>query len=99
MCLLSSTPPHTRLWLPQSPATFLLICQRRCQDRKNTCRRFSDCLQLCQTVSQTGWQHERDSHTFCDVPRPSGQLQETPRQSVTRSDSLSLSRRLFGNFL
>ncbi|KAH3882921.1 hypothetical protein DPMN_006868 [Dreissena polymorpha] len=25
-CLLSSNPPHARLWLPQSPATFPLVC-------------------------------------------------------------------------
>ncbi|KAH3781321.1 hypothetical protein DPMN_159148 [Dreissena polymorpha] len=43
--------------------------------------------------------HARDSHTFCDVPRPSVQLQETPRQSVTMTDSLSLRRRLFVNLL
>ncbi|KAH3826419.1 hypothetical protein DPMN_128324 [Dreissena polymorpha] len=63
---------------------------QRCKDRKNTNRRFPDCLQWCQTVSQTSGVHARDSHTFCDVPRPSGKLQETSRQSVTVPDSLSV---------
>ncbi|KAH3840443.1 hypothetical protein DPMN_113892 [Dreissena polymorpha] len=71
----------------------------RCQDRKNTYRRFPNCLRCFQTVSQTGRAHARDSHTFCDVPRPSGQLQETPRQSVTVPDSLALHRSLFANLL
>ncbi|KAH3727918.1 hypothetical protein DPMN_053864 [Dreissena polymorpha] len=43
--------------------------------------------------------HARESHTFCDVPRPSGQLQVTPRQSVTVPNGLSLRRRLFWNLL
>ncbi|KAH3704042.1 hypothetical protein DPMN_079097 [Dreissena polymorpha] len=72
---------------PRQSATVL----RRC---KNTYRRFPDCLRWCQTVSQTGGAHARDSHTFCDVLRPSRQLKETPRQSVTVPDSLSLRRRL-----
>ncbi|KAH3835446.1 hypothetical protein DPMN_108793 [Dreissena polymorpha] len=97
--------PRQYVTLPDSLLDRTGTCRRLsdslqwCQDRKNTCRRFPDCLQWCQTVSQTCWPHARDSHTFCDVPRPSGQLQETHRQSVTVPDSLSLSRRLFGNLL
>ncbi|KAH3797431.1 hypothetical protein DPMN_151012 [Dreissena polymorpha] len=53
----------------------------------------------CQTVSQTGGSHARDSHTFYYVSRPSVHFQETPRQSVTVPDSLSLCRRLFLNLL
>ncbi|KAH3728638.1 hypothetical protein DPMN_054597 [Dreissena polymorpha] len=44
-----------------------------------------------------------DFQTVFDVTRrslrPEGHLQETPRQSVTVPDSLSLRRRLFGNLL
>ncbi|KAH3826637.1 hypothetical protein DPMN_128546 [Dreissena polymorpha] len=36
---------------------------------------------------------------ICDVQRPSGELQETHRQFVTVSDSLSFRRRLFRNLL
>ncbi|KAH3826650.1 hypothetical protein DPMN_128559 [Dreissena polymorpha] len=72
---------------------------RRCQENHNTNRKLPDYLRWCQTVSQTGGAHARESHTFCDVPRPSLQLLETPRQSVIVPDSLSLRRRLFGNLL
>ncbi|KAH3844671.1 hypothetical protein DPMN_086931 [Dreissena polymorpha] len=90
--------------IPDSPGTSRILKDglRRCQyrlDRRGTLSRPQESVRRCQTVSQTGGAHARDSHTFCDEPRPSGQLQETPRQSVKVPDSLSLCRRLFGNLL
>ncbi|KAH3754964.1 hypothetical protein DPMN_189656 [Dreissena polymorpha] len=58
-----------------------------------------------QTVFEVARQFSRpaDHQTVCDVIkqslRPEGHLQETPRQSVTVSDNLSLRRRLFGSLL
>ncbi|KAH3866160.1 hypothetical protein DPMN_029216 [Dreissena polymorpha] len=81
--------------LQETPSQSATV-SRRC---KNTNSRFPDCLRWCQTVSQIGGAPARDSHTFCDVLRPSGQLQETPRQSVTVSDGPSLRRRLLKNLM
>ncbi|KAH3823785.1 hypothetical protein DPMN_125607 [Dreissena polymorpha] len=50
-------------------------------------------------VPQAGLAHARDPNTLYYVQRPSGQLQETPRQSVTVPDSLSIRRRLIGNLM
>ncbi|KAH3810854.1 hypothetical protein DPMN_139252 [Dreissena polymorpha] len=101
---LQQTPRHSAT-LPDSLSDRRGTCRRlpeslrRCQDRKNTYRRFPDCLRMCQTVFQTDRAYARDSHTFYDVPKLSGQLQETPKQSLTVPDSLSLRRKQFGNLL